>query len=194
MYKIAIDLDNTIFNVEQIYKNGFKDLIYYPPQTWDLFKCYPKKIALEIIESFKNGELYNCKPFYDDYPELIRDLRYKYQVYYVTTRKSSLDPVIFNGKQIPGVIYNTYKQLTYNGIKSELSDIKVTEFQDKVPEFRNLDINFVIDDSPLVIESCLNNNIDCAMVSDDNMKYNHYLRKKVLWGKNLHDIRRIKGL
>lgn len=194
MYKIAIDLDNTIFNVEPIYKNGFKNLIYYPPQTWDLFKCYPKKIALEIIESFKNGDLFKCKPFYDDYPELIRDLRYKYKLYYVTTRQSAQDPVIFNGKQIPSVVYNTYKQLTYNCIKSELSDIIISKDQDKIDSFKRLDVNCVIDDSPIVIEKCLENKIDCVMISDDNMHYNHYLRNKVLWGKNLHEARKVKGL
>ena len=67
---IGLDLDNTVFNAEPIFKMGFKyfhNYRYHLPQDHNLYNCYPKEVADKIMEYFKTKPGYNTKPFNPKY-------------------------------------------------------------------------------------------------------------------------------
>ena len=69
-------------------------------------------------------------------------------------------------------------QLRRNGIYIPSENIHITDF-DKVQLAKFLKLDVIFDDSPIVIQNCLDNNIPCVMISTPVTPYNHHLRNKV---------------
>lgn len=198
---IALDLDNTVFDAEPIYKMGFKcfpEYKYFRPPVWSVYECYPKEVADKIIEYFKTKPGYSTKPFDPAYSFLIYDWRQKHNVKVITSRTTNEPDCYFFGdivrKKVSMARLWSYEQLFNNHMYIPMDNIIDINKYTKLEAIKKEKIDLVIDDSPLVIEECLENNIDCVMLSNAKTPYNHYLRSKSLWAKNLFDVAKIKGL
>lgn len=198
---IGLDLDNTIFDLEPIYKMGFKNQTKYKytsPTSWEVYKCYPKEIADKILAYFRTEEVYKTPLLNLKYATVVRYLQNKYNVKIVTSRVSDKSDVYYFGdiyrKKVSWVRNQTFNQLVRNNIFIPMDDIIQTNSHNKIDEIISNKVDLMIDDSPITVENCLKNNIDCIMISTKKTPYNHYLRNKVEWYKNLFDLIRKRGL
>lgn len=202
MKTIGLDLDNTIFNLEPLYKMGFKCFAskykYIAPKDWDIFKCYPIPVAFKILKLFGSEEVYKMPLLDERYPKLIEKWKHNYNIKILTSRKSNESDVYFFGdiyrKKVSWVRLKTYEQIYNTGLYIPMDDIIQTATHNKINELKENNIDLMIDDSPGVIENCLENNIDCVMISTKKTPYNHYLRKKTQWAKNLFEVAKMKQL
>lgn len=184
---ISIDLDNTLFNIQPIYRSGFGPHQHYtPPTDWDLTKCYSKEIAAKIIAAFKSPAIFKTSLINDSYPYLLHNLRNFNQLRFITTRKSDKKPVPYGDSYVPYELYETYRQLLANGIRCAFKEVIPTKDETKLDAIRAAHIDLVIDDSPVVIEKCLEEGIDHVLISNQNTPYNHYLREQATWAKDLY--------
>lgn len=184
---LGVDLDNTVFDCTPMYRSAFRGspYVYYHPTTWDVYECYPESIADTMIKLFKSPCLYTMELLDTRIPYILNKISKVHDCYITTARSSSL-----GGKNAELM---TQEQLERNGIYYPKEKIVVTPHS-KIGVFREKNIDLVFDDSPGVIEDCLNNNIDCVMISRNETPYNHYLRTKVEWATNLVDAIRLKQL
>ena len=201
MKNISLDLDNTIFDLEPVYKMGFKDFPqhkYTPPISWAVYECYPRQIADKILGYFRTIENYQTPLLNDKYPQLVNEWQQKYNIKFITSRRSNEpDVCFFDGNteiKISWARYQTYKQILNSGIRVSMNNVIDVNGNTKIEAIKNNNIDLVIDDGPIVIEECLDANIDCVMISTNKTPYNHYLREKTLWAKNLFEVAKIKTL
>lgn len=184
---ISIDLDNTLFNIQPLYKSAFPAGAHYTnPTSWDLYKCYPPEIADKIVENFKSQAIYHTSLLNESYPYLLHNMRNHHQLRFITTRKSYKKPMPYGDGYVPYAHYETYRQLLANGVRCALREVILTEDETKLEAIKAAHVDLVVDDSPIVIESCLANNIDNVLISTQNTPYNHYLREKTTWAKDLY--------
>lgn len=198
---IGLDLDNTIFDLEPIYKMGFEGQTKYKynsPISWEVYKCYPKEIADKILAYFRTEEVYNTPLLNSKYAIIVRYLQNKYNVKVVTSRVSDKPDVYYFGdiirKKVSWVRNQTFNQLVRNDIFIPMDDIIQTNSHNKTDELISNKVDLMIDDSPITIENCLKNGIDCVMISTKKTPYNHYLREKAQWAKNLFEVAKMKQL
>ena len=172
---LTFDLDNTIFNTTPIFKEAFRrhNKKFYYSTTFDVKICYPQDIANEIINLFSDDLWYNTLLLNKKVPYYINKLNKYYNIYYVSARM---------GKPKS----ESYKQLIKNNINCTLDQI-IQSSGNKIQTLKELNTSLHFDDCPEVIENCLNNNINCHMISNKEMIYNHYLRNKVNYSKNLKE-------
>lgn len=197
MKNISLDLDNTVFDLEPVYKMGFigfPQYKYKSPISWAVYECYPREIADKILGYFRTIENYKTPLLDKRYPRLIGMWQQKYNIKIITSRRSNEPDVSFQNNMISWVRYQTYEQIKRAGISIKMDDIIDVNGHNKIEAFRKENIDLVIDDSPVVIEECLEASIDCVMISTKKTPYNHYLRDKVLWAKNLFEVARMKSL
>ena len=166
--KIAIDLDNTVFNTAIMIRdicarNGvdFNLLTSYDP-----YECVPQHVADEIITAFDSIELRDMPVLHKKLPETLNMMlvRPDIDVYFITER-----PIATANMDIG--------QLKRAGIKCNKN--QVVNYKPKIDALRNYGINLCFDDSPLVVADCLANNIEVAMISNKDTPYNHHLRGQV---------------
>lgn len=197
MKNISLDLDNTVFDLEPVYKMGFigfPQYKYKSPISWAVYECYPREIADKILGYFRTIENYKTPLLYKRYPKLISKWQQKYNIKIITSRRSNEPDVLFQGNMISWVRYQTYEQIKRAGIPIKMDDVIDVNGHSKIEAFHKENIDLVIDDSPVVIEECLDAGVDCIMISTKKTPYNHYLREKVIWAKNLFEVAKIKSL
>lgn len=197
MKNISLDLDNTVFDLEPVYKMGFigfPQYKYKSPISWAVYECYPREIADKILGYFRTIENYKTPLLYKRYPKLISKWQQKYNIKIITSRRSNEPDVLFQGDMISWVRYQTYEQIKRAGIPIKMDDVIDVNEHSKIEAFHKENIDLVIDDSPVVIEECLDAGVDCIMISTKKTPYNHYLREKVIWAKNLFEVAKIKSL
>lgn len=198
---LGLDLDNTVFDAEPIYKMGFAyfhKYKYFRPPVWYIYDCYPKEVADKIIEYFKTKPGYDTKPFNPKYSWLLWEWQQKYDLKIITSRSTDYGTCYFFGdivrKKVTFARAWTYDQLEKYHMRVPMDNIIDLGTHTKLEAIKEQKVDLMIDDSPIVIEECLDNGIDCAMVSNAKTPYNHYLRNKVIWGKNLFQIAKAKQL
>ena len=198
---LGLDLDNTVFDAEPIYKMGFAHFHqykYFRPPVWYIYDCYPKEVADKILEYFKTKPGYDTKPFQVAYSRLLWEWRQKYDIKIITSRSTDYPDCYYFGDMIRKKV-SYAKKLTYDQLQKYHMQMPMDSIIDlgthtKLEAIKEQKIDLMIDDSPIVIQECLDNGIDCAMVSNTKTPYNHYLREKVTWGKNLFQIAKAKQL
>ena len=198
---IGLDLDNTVFNAEPIFKMGFKyfhNYKYYLPQDHNLYNCYPKEVADKIMEYFKTKPGYDTKPFNPRYSWLIWEWQQKYDLKVITSRTTDYGDCYFFGdivrKKVSFARMWTYEQLEKYGMRVPMDNIIDLNAQTKIDAIKEQKVDLMIDDSPIVIQECIDNGIDCIMISTAKTPYNQHLRPKVTWAKNLFQAQKIKSL
>ena len=166
--KIAIDLDNTVFNTaimvrDICVRNGvdFGILTSYDP-----YQCVPRHVADEIIAAFDSIELHNMPVLNKKIPEILNQImtRPDMEIYFITER-----PI--------ATIDMDIGQLNRAGIMCTRTQI--VHCKPKIKALCNYGIRLCFDDSPNVVTDCVANNIDIVMISNNDTPYNHQLRKHV---------------
>lgn len=201
MRTISLDLDNTVFDLEPVYKLGFKSFPHYKytkPTAWALYECYPKDVSDVILGYFRTIENYKTPLLNKRYPGLIYDWKQNHDIKVITSRRSNEPDLYFFGdiyrKKVSWVRYQTYEQLYRAGIYIPMDNIIDVNGHTKIEAIKENGIDLVIDDSPIVVEECLDAGIDCVMISNSKTLYNHYLRDRVQWAKNLFQVGKMKQL
>lgn len=201
MRTISLDLDNTVFDLEPVYKLGFKSFPHYKytrPTSWALYECYPKDVSDVILGYFRTIENYKTPLLNKRYPGLIYDWKQNHNIKVITSRRSNEPDLYFFGdiyrKKVSWVRYQTYEQLYRAGIYIPMDNIIDVNGHTKIEAIKENGIDLVIDDSPIVVEECLDAGIDCVMISNSKTLYNHYLRDRVQWAKNLFQVGKMKQL
>lgn len=168
MMRVSFDLDNTIFNLNELYeqacaKHNYK---YYPPTSWDMFKCYPTEVAQELYNMFRTDAIYHTSLLHKELPYALNSL-YKHENFkpYFITERSIIQPD------------KDRKQLTDAGIICNPD--RIVDHHPKIESLKQYQTELHFDDSPKVIQDCIENHIDCIMISNDNTPYNHSMRKYV---------------
>ena len=166
--KIAIDLDNTVFNTAIMIRdicarNGvdFNLLTSYDP-----YECVPKHVADEIMGAFDSPELRKIPVAKAQIPELLNQMatRDDIEMYFITERPIAMSDMDVRQIQNAGIICNK-KQ--------------VVNHKPKIEALCKYGIDLCFDDSPNIVCDCIANNIDIVMISNPDTPYNHHLRDRV---------------
>lgn len=172
MYTIMLDLDNTLFDIKPLIVAAFKDKRdYFPPTTYNVYNCYPKEVADVLTKIFNSDAMYYTPLLHANYSILVNNLQKQYNVKYITFRSSK--------KKI-------LQHLKESRIYSQPDQIIISSDPTKMKDILQNHIDFVVDDHPDVIASCLQNQIPHLMISTDETPYNHHLRKDATWAENLN--------
>ncbi|MBO7509524.1 MAG: hypothetical protein J6T57_04595 [Alphaproteobacteria bacterium] len=167
--RISIDLDNTVFNVAEKYRDIVLhyDGTYTAPICYDVYKNgYSRAAADALLRMFNSDAVYQTRVFDERIPNIL-NLLYKnpqYELFYITERGPE--------KHIP-----TLGQLHRAGIICE--DSHLVHRIPKVDALREYNIALCFDDAPHVVSDCIENNIGVVMISNEHMAYNHHLRTRV---------------
>ena len=105
MRKISLDLDNTVFDLEPVYKLGFKSFPHYKytrPTSWALYECYPKDVSDVILGYFRTIENYKTPLLNKRYPGLIYDWKQNHDIKVITSRRSN-EPDLYFSVQIQSI-------------------------------------------------------------------------------------------
>lgn len=175
MFIVSFDLDNTIINVNPLVKKAFKDAgeKYTKPTIYNWNNIYSKNVCDKLKELFSSDMIYDMNLIESNIPYYL-NLIYNhsnFNPYYVTQR--------FTNNQ-----EKTYKQLSRLEIKTNIENV-IDHSVPKIEILKNIRSELHFDDNPHVIEDCLNNNIRCHMISNNDTLYNHYLREHVKHSEKL---------
>jgi FMN phosphatase YigB (HAD superfamily) len=175
MINVSIDLDNTLFDMEPLYKMAFREtgFPYTPATKWDLYKVYPTRVADRLVELFKSEHLYK-NPLLDEKIPVVVNRVYNskmFKVHYVTER------FVKNPEK-------TFNQLKSAGLPCAREDVFDMPAP-KVEVLKSIDSHVHFDDSPNIISDCIKHGVRCVMISNDKTLYNHELRGHVIWFPNI---------
>lgn len=173
MQSIVFDLDNTLFDTNSIIRDVFKkeNAVYYPTHFWD-FQDYPEYITKRILTTFKNKHVMgNLKPF-PNVVNIIKNLKYYYNVYILTGRSKKM------------------KDCTIKMLQNNKIDVPVyfTDEKPKLSFFKLYETNYYIDDCPLELQSISNLGVKTYMISNNDTKYNWYMRNNIEWFSSIEKI------
>lgn len=180
--RIAIDLDNTVFNTARLIRGicarhsvDFNDL-----RTYDVYQCVPKIVADEIMGSFDTPELRDMPILHNKIPEMLNKMheRPDTEVYFITERPIATADMDIGQLKRAGIMFNQHN---------------IVHYKPKIDALRKHGINLCFDDSPNIVRDCLANNIDVVMISNDDTPYNHDLRRTVEYYSNLVDALNARG-
>jgi len=171
---ICFDLDNTLVDLEKPIKKIFKKhkLKYQPAFDWELSN-YPAHIKNEVLEMFKDSNVMcKLKPFYNA-KKFIKSLKNKgFSIYIITARS----------KNIANETIEFVEKLF------DVPCFVVKPNQSKLSMLKKLKADFWIDDCPTHLNDYRKNGIYSTMISNKNTPYNHYMRDKVGWLKNINEL------
>lgn len=168
MMRVSFDLDNTIFNLNDLYvKACYKhDADYRHPTDWDMYNCYPQQVADELYKMFRTDEIYKTRLLDAKIPYALNTIynHPNFKSYFITERA-----IVHPDKD--------RQQLLNAGIIC--GPDRIVDHHPKIEALKNYQIELHFDDSPKIIQDCIENHIDCIMISNDNTPYNHSMRKYV---------------
>lgn len=167
--KISFDLDNTIFDMEPIYKRANEEfgVPYKIPTHWDVDKCYPPNVTARLLELFADDSLYTMPLISAEYPVILNNVlnNNNYETFFVTQRML----------QQP---QKSFAQLRNAGINCRYDQVHDNPTP-KVDILQKIGVDVHFDDSPYVVDDCLRAGVNVVMISNDKTPYNHYLRRRV---------------
>lgn len=179
--RIAIDLDNTIFNVAEKYRAVIEshNCKYTPPISYDVYNNgYPMVVADALNQMLHSDVIYNTRLFNSEIPAILNAIYNNpaYMLFYITERPDGDD----------------WGQLRRAGIICDRA--RVVNHTPKIEALKQHNINLCFDDSPSVVAACLDNNIDVVMISNYDTAYNHHLRERTSYCPDLKTAFRLRGL
>ncbi len=163
--RIAIDLDNTVFNVAEKYRAIIEshNCEYVPPISYDVYKNgYPMDVADALWQMLHSDAIYNTRLFDSEIPAILNAIytNPEYMLFFITERPDGDD----------------WEQLKRAGIICDRAH--VVNHAPKIEALKQHNIDICFDDSPSVVAACLDNNIDIMMISNYDTAYNHHLRTR----------------
>lgn len=177
---IAIDLDTVILdtNCIQRYAFAYHNIPYYDSVDWAQSN-YPEEVRRTIDEMYKDKNLMTkFLPFKEDL-QAINDLLVYWKLeghtlFCVTAREK------LHSEKTAEYILSRLPHIT---------SIKFTEgCKNKMEVFKDLKVDLVIDDSPVVVSDCIKNKIPVILISDDHTLYSHHLRDTTKTCKSILEI------
>ena len=182
--KISFDLDNTLFDMEEVYKIACREynVKYHRPKHWAVYDCYPKEVADRMLELFAEDVLYTMPIINKKYAKIVNGLieSSEHQVYFVTERRLKQPE-------------KSYQQILNGGIKASFNQVYDRE-PPKYKVLQEIGVDLHLDDSPNIVKDCLEHNIPIIMISNHKTPYNHFLRSKVEHYKNIQEALKAKGI
>ncbi len=182
--RIAIDLDNTVFDTAAKYRAVVEahDGKYTPPVSYDVYKNgYSVAAAAALHDLLHSDELYKATVFDQNVPDLLNNLYNgtQHDLFYITER-------LLN-QHTP-----TLLQMRRAGIICD--DTKLVHRMPKIDALKEYKIDLCFDDAPHVVSDCITNNIDVVMISNYDTAYNHYLRESVEYYADLATALKKRGI
>lgn len=163
--RLAIDLDNTIFDLAWLYKDicARHNVKYVSPTSWDIYESYPRAVADDLMTAFNSDAICHTPILNAKIPGILNALYTNpdYMVYYITERP--------NGRDI--------WQLNNAGIICDPENM--INCKPKIDALKEYRVDLCFDDSPQIVQDCIDNNIDVVMISNQDTAYNHHLRGHV---------------
>ncbi|MDR1071860.1 MAG: hypothetical protein LBL21_04425 [Rickettsiales bacterium] len=171
MIKISLDLDDTIFDMEPLFRMAFEDsgVPYLPRTEWNIYEIYPAKVCDRLTELFRSPHLYKNPLLSEKIPAEVRRVYNSniFKVHYVTERYVKNPDM-------------TLEQLSNAKLPGGISDVYDMDMP-KIQVLQQIGSALHFDDSPNIIRDCQMHLVRCVMISNDKTPYNHYLRGKVRW-------------
>ena len=173
--RIALDLDNTIFDTTSVYRAliescncKYRPLVSYNPHE----NGYPTEVVQALENLFYSDDLCSAGVIDARIPAVLNALSQnpQYELFYITERDQS--------QHMP-----SYNQLKRAGILFE--DSHLIHSKPKLTALREHKIDLCFDDAPHVVSDCIANDIDVVMISNYDTAYNHHLRESVENYQNL---------
>ena len=167
--RIALDLDNTIFDTTSVYRAliescncKYKPLVSYNPNE----NGYPAEVVRALENLFYSDDLCSAGVIDARIPTILNTLTKKpqYELFYITERPTSQHMPSHNQLQRAGIIFE---------------DSHLIHSKPKLTALREHKIDLCFDDAPHVVSDCMANNIDVVMISNYDTAYNHHLRESV---------------
>ena len=173
--KITFDLDAVIFNMTPLQREAARRAgqPYVKPTTWSITDIYDESVCNNLRELWGDDMLYTMPVLDAGMPYILNTLlaRPDMDICFVTERKLKQPGKTFKQLQNAGIQCSFNQVYDQDGLKSDiLKELKP-------------DVHF--DDSPWVIEGCLEKKVPVVMISNNVTLYNHYLRGRVEYYKSL---------
>ncbi len=182
--KITFDLDTVIFDLKPIYVEAFRraNEPYIKPTSWEIEKIYSPQVCDNLVQLWSDDFLYTMPVLDAKIPYILNGLMAnpKHEVFFVTERRLKQPEKTFMQLRKAGIDCDFSQVFDQEGKKSDiLLEIKP-------------DVHF--DDSPFVVQGCINKGVPIVMISNNATPYNHYLRSRVEYYKSLRQALYKKGL
>lgn len=176
--KITFDLDSVIFDIQPLYKEGFRraGVPYKKPTSWILKETYDNEAVINnLLELFGDDMLYSMPLLDKNIPYILNNLLSDsaYDILFVTERMHKQPEKTFNQLRGAGINCSYNQVVDKDGLKSDI--------------LKELKTDMHFDDGPLVVAGCLDKGVPVTMISNNNTLYNHYLRNRVQYYNSLHD-------
>ena len=176
--KITIDLDSVIFDIQPLYREGFRraGIPYKKPTSWILKETYDNEAVINnLLELFGDDMLYSMPLLDKNIPYILNNLLSDsaYDILFVTERMYKQPEKTFNQLRGAGINCSYNQVVDKDGLKSDI--------------LKELKTDMHFDDGPLVVAGCLDKGVPVTMISNNNTLYNHYLRNRVQYYNSLHD-------
>ena len=163
---IGIDLDGVVFNMDFLFRRVHESygIPYNYPTEWSM-SCYREDVKEEIFRYFKNPYLMTSLPLLNDLNDTINYfnvLKSKgHKLFIVSSR---YDEVHIESLTLVTELFGNY-----------IEENHIVEGS-KIPALKYFDIDIMIDDSPNVIQGCIDNDIVPIMISNKTTPYNYHMQ------------------
>ena len=182
--RITIDLDDVIFNMRPILNEAFKRAgqPVVKQTSWDIASIYDESVCGHLRDLWADDMLYSMTVLDKKIPHILNVLmeRPDIEVLFVTERKLKQPQKTFQQLRNAGIKCRFDQIYDKHGLKSDI--------------LRELKTDLHFDDSPYVIGGCLEKQVPVVMISNDLTLYNHHLRDKVEYYKDLRTALAQKGI
>lgn len=176
MNVISIDIDDVIQDLNLLIREVCKlnNFDYIPVQTWT-FDEYPDYMRKRFYETFHTEKVVHTPFVNNKIKNVINWINENYELHIVSSRSNIIHQSTIEkfAKEFPNILSER---------------IHLVDGGSKIPVLKEINSILHIDDSPKVIQECLDNNINCMMISNENTLYNHSLRNSTMHIKSLDHI------
>ena len=173
--KITFDLDDVIFNMKPLMQQAFEmaGKQYQKNTNWDIRKIYTPEICDNLENLWASDILYEMPVLDPGIPYILNSLikRPDMKILFVTERRLKQPE-------------KTFQQLRNAGIHCSIEQV-YDEYGLKSDILKKLKPDIHFDDSPFVVQGCLDKGIPVIMISNNATLYNHHLRGKLKYYPNL---------
>ncbi len=182
--RIALDLDNTIFDTTSVYRPLIEscNCEYRPLRSYNPYETgYPIEVVHVLENLFYSDELCNAGVFDARIPTILNSLTENphYELFYITERPMAQHMPSYNQLKRAGIVFQ---------------DSHLIHSKPKLDALKEHKIDLCFDDAPHVVNDCIANNIDVVMISNYDTAYNHHLRDSVEHYPNLITAFKSRGL
>ena len=183
--RLTFDLDSVIFDLRPLCRKAFAMAgeKYVQQTSWDVDSVYSPTVCKNLKQLWSDDILYEMPVLDKKIPYILNGLiaNPKYEVFFVTERRLKQPEMTFMQLQKAGINCDFSQVFDQEGKKSDI-----------LRDIIKPDVHF--DDSPFVVQGCLDKGVPVVMISNNSTLYNHYLRSRVEYYRSLRQALLKKGL